>query len=168
MTSENPALCWLSTWMGDRRLIACTLKRWAGGCFPETVEIPDSAKVVIVRYQFYSDILKTSPIYYFMLLEYMCEVSKLMTIQKQRKLSLKKRVKKRLNTESPMLREIWTTFSITVNKCFLPLQWNFSVRLTAVSHFVSQNLQAIDHPVPEINNYHNCHMAFLHKYTWIL
>ena len=71
--------------------------------------------------RFYSDIVKTLPTYYFMLLEYMCEVSKLLTIQNPRKLSLKKRLKMRLNTEFPMLRGNWTTFSITVGKYFLPL-----------------------------------------------
>ena len=54
---------------------------------------------------FFSDIVKTACIYYFMLREYMCEVLKFLTIQNQRKLSLKKRSKKRLNTEFPMLRE---------------------------------------------------------------
>ena len=62
-------------------------------------------KAVIARYPFSLDIVKTSPIYYFMLLEYMCEVLKLLTIWNPRKLSLKKKLKKRLNTEFPILRE---------------------------------------------------------------
>ena len=82
----------------------------------------------------------------------MCEVSKLLTIQNSRKLSLKEKLKKRLNTEFPMLRENKTKFSITVNKYFLPLQLSFFVRLKAVSHFIAQNLEAIDHPVLEIKN----------------
>ena len=82
----------------------------------------------------------------------MCEVSELVIIQNPRKLSLKNKLKKRLNTEFPMLRESWTTFSITVNKYFLPLQSKFTVRLKAVLYFISWNLQAIDYPVPEIEN----------------
>ena len=39
---------------------------------------------------FSSDIVETLPTYYFMLLEYMCEVSKILTVQKSRKLSVKK------------------------------------------------------------------------------
>ena len=46
-------------------------------------------KVVIARYRLSSDIVKTLPIRYFMLLEYMCEVSKLLIVQDPRKLSLK-------------------------------------------------------------------------------
>ena len=84
------------------------------------------------------------------------------------KLSLKKKLKKRLNTEFPMLRENWTTFSIIVNEYFLPLLSNFLLRFKAVSHFISQNLEAIDPPVPEIKNYNDRHMAFSHKYTWTL
>ena len=67
-----------------------------------------------------------------------------------------------------MLRENWTAFSITVDKYFLPLQSNFCVRLEVVSHYISQNLEAVDHLVSEIKNYNECHMAFSHKYTWIL
>ena len=85
-----------------------------------------------------------------MLIEYMCDVSKLLTVQNPRKWSLKKKLKKRLNTEFPMLRENWTTFSITVNKYFLPLQSKLFVKLKAVSHFILQNWEAIDHPVSEI------------------
>ena len=86
---------------------------------------------------FYSShVVKTLPIYYFMLLECMCEVSKLLIIQNPRKLSLKKKFKKRLNTEFPILCENWTIFSITVNRYFLPLQSNFHARLKAVLHFV--------------------------------
>ena len=40
-----------------------------------------------------------------MLLEYMCKVAKLLTVQNPRKLSLEKKFKKRLNTEFPMLSE---------------------------------------------------------------
>ena len=127
-----------------------------------------SFKVVIVRYRFSSDIVKTLLIYYFMLLEYMREVLKLLTIQNPRKLSLKIKLKERLNTELPMLLENWTTFSITVNKYFLPLQSNFVVRLKAVSYFDSQNLEGIDHPLPDIKNYNYRHMAFSQKYTRIL
>ena len=115
-------------------------------------------KVIIARDRFYLDIVKTLPIYYFMLFEYMCEVPKLLTIQNPGKLSLKKQLKKRLNTEFPMLCKNWTTISITVNKYFLPLQPNFYVRSKAVSHFVSQNLEAIDRPVLEIKNYNDHHM----------
>ena len=52
-----------------------------------------------------------------------------------------------------MRRENWITFFITVDKHFLPLQSNFFVRLKAVSYSISQNLEAIDHPVLEIKNY---------------
>ena len=67
-----------------------------------------------------------------------------------------------------MLRENWPIFSFAVTKYFLPLQSNFVVRLEAVSHFISQNLEAIDHPVSEINNYTDRRVAFSHKYAWIL
>ena len=97
-------------------------------------------KVVIVRYRFSSDIVETSPIYCFMLLEYMCEVLKLLTIQYPKKLLLKKKLKKKLNTEFSMLRENLPTFSITINKYSLPLQSKSVVRLKAVSHYISQNL----------------------------
>ena len=80
----------------------------------------------------------------------MCQVSKLLIIENPRKLPLRKKLKKRLNTELPMLHENLPTFSITVSKYFLPLQSNFFLRLKAVSHFISQNLKAIDGPVPEI------------------
>ena len=51
-------------------------------------------------------IVETLPSCYFMLLDYMCEVSKLLTVQNPRKISLKKKkLKKRLNTEFPMLGE---------------------------------------------------------------
>ena len=40
-------------------------------------------KVIIAGYRFSSDIVKTLPIYYFMLLEYMCEVSKLKKEEKK-------------------------------------------------------------------------------------
>ena len=53
-----------------------------------------------------------------------------------------------------MIRENWTTFFITsVNKYYLPLQSNFLVKLKAISHCISQNLEVIDHPVPEIKSY---------------
>ena len=55
--------------------------------------------------RFSSNFVKTWPIYYFMLLEYMRKVSKILTIQNPRKLSLKKKFKKRLNTEFRILRE---------------------------------------------------------------
>ena len=67
-----------------------------------------------------------------------------------------------------MLREKWTRFSITVNKYVLPLESNIFVRLKAISHFILQNLEAINRPVSEIENYNDCHMALLHEYTWIL
>ena len=63
-------------------------------------------------------------------------------------------------TEFPMLCENWTTFSITENKYFLRLQSKFFVRLKAVSHSISQNLEAIDHAVPEIKNYNYRHGIF--------
>ena len=88
-----------------------------------------SFKAVIARYRFSLDIVRTLPIYYFMPFEYMCEVSKLFTIRNPRKLSFKKKLKKRLNTEFSMLHENWTTFSITVNKYFLPLQSNFFCKI---------------------------------------
>ena len=50
-----------------------------------------------------------------------------------------KKLKKRLITEFPILRENWTTFSITVNKYSISLQSNFFLRLKAVSQFISQN-----------------------------
>ena len=56
-----------------------------------------------------------------------------------------------------MLRENWTTFSITANKYFLPTQSNFIIRFKAISHFTSQNLEAIDQPVPEIKNDNDRH-----------
>ena len=62
-----------------------------------------------------------------------------------------------------MLRENWTTVFITVNEYFLPLQPNLLVTLEAVSRFISQNLKAIHHPVPEIRNYNDCHAAFSHQ-----
>ena len=37
-------------------------------------------KVVIAKYQFYSNIFKTLPIYWFAIFEYMCEVSNLLII----------------------------------------------------------------------------------------
>ena len=125
-------------------------------------------KVVIARYRFCSDIIETLPIHHLMFLKYMCEVSKLLTIQNTIKLSLKKQLKKRLKPAFPVLRENWTTFSITINKYFWPPQSSLFVRLKAVSQFISQNLGATDHPVPEIKNYNDRHMAFSHKYTWIL
>ena len=48
-------------------------------------------KVIIARYLFSLDIVKTLHVYYFMLIEYMCEVSKLLTIQNPTKLPLKKK-----------------------------------------------------------------------------
>ena len=82
----------------------------------------------------------------------MSEDSKLLTIQNSKNLWLKKKLVKRLNIEFPMLFKNWTEFSITVNKYILPLQSNFFVRLKTDSHFISQNLEAIDRPVPEIKN----------------
>ena len=67
-------------------------------------------KVVIAMYRFSSDVVKTLPIYYFKLLEYMCEVLKLLTIQNPREFSFKKNLTKRLNTEFPIQRENWITF----------------------------------------------------------
>ena len=64
-----------------------------------------------------------------------------------------------------MLRENWTTFPITVKKYFLPRQSNFNVSLKAVKHFISQNLEAFDHPVLEIKSYNDRQMTFSHKYT---
>ena len=63
-----------------------------------------------------------------------------------------------------MLCENWPTSSITVNKYFLLLESTFFVSLKTVSHFIWQNLEAIDHPIPEIKNYNDRHMTFLHKY----
>ena len=114
-------------------------------------------------YRFSLDIVKTLPIYYLMLLEYMWAVTKLLTIRNSRKLSLKKQLKNRLNTEFPMLRENWPTFFITVDKYFLSLQSNSFVRLKAVLHFISRILEAIDHPVSEIKNYNDCHIEFCVK-----
>ena len=131
-------------------------------------DVANAIKVVIAMYRFSSDIVKTLPIYYFTLLEYVCEVLKSMIIQNPRKPWMKKKLKNRLNMEFPMLRESWTTFSITVNQYSLPLQSNFFVRLKTVSHFISQNLEAIDHPIPEMKNYNDFHMVFSHKYTGIL
>ena len=54
------------------------------------VEIePVLFKAVITEYQLSSDIVKTLPIYYFMLLEYIWEFSKLLITQDSKKLSLK-------------------------------------------------------------------------------
>ena len=64
-------------------------------------------KVVIARYRFSSDIVKTLRIYYVIILECMCEVSKLLTIQIPRKLTLTKNFKKRLNTEFPCHAKIF-------------------------------------------------------------
>ena len=96
-------------------------------------------KVVIARYRLSSDIVKTLTVHYFMFLEYMRKVSKLLTIQNPRKLPLQNKVKKRLNMGFPMLRENWTKFSITVNKYLSPIQSNFFVRLKTMSHFILQN-----------------------------
>ena len=52
-----------------------------------------------------------------------------------------------------MLRENWTMFSITVNKYILPFQPNFAVRLWAVLHFDSQNLESLDHSISEIERF---------------
>ena len=120
-------------------------------------------KVVSARDRFYSKIAQILPIYYLRLLEYMCEVSRLLTVQDARKLSLKNKLKQRLNMEFPMLCENWTTFNITIHKYFLTLQSKFYGRLKVVSHFMSQNLEAIDHPLPEINNYNDRHMVFQHS-----
>ena len=65
-----------------------------------------------------------------------------------------------LHAKLSMLRENWTIFSIVVNKYFLPRESNFYVRLKAVSHFISQNLEAINRPDPKVKNNN--------KYTWIL
>ena len=81
---------------------------------------------------------------------------------------IEKKLNNWLKTEFPILCENWTSFSITVNKYFLPLQSNSFIRLKVVLRLISQNLQDIDHPVPEIKKYNDRHMAFLHKYTWIL
>ena len=62
-------------------------------------------KVVSARDRFYSKIAQILPIYYLRLLEYMCEVSRLLTVQDARKLSLKNKLKQRLNMEFPMLCE---------------------------------------------------------------
>ena len=95
----------------------------------------------------------------------MCEVSKLLTVQNTKKLSLKNKFRKRLNTKFPdWLWENWPIFSIIINKYFLPRRSNFFVRLNAVSYFISQNLEVIDYLVPEIKNYNYLHMAFSHKY----
>ena len=90
----------------------------------------------IRQLQFSLDVVKTLAIHYFMLLECMCEVLKLLTTQNPKKI-LKIELKKGLNTEFPMLREHLTTFFITVNKYFLPLQSNFFVTMKAVLHFIS-------------------------------
>ena len=57
------------------------------------------------------------------------------------------------------------TFPITVNEYFLPLQSNFLVKLKAISHFILQNLGAFDHPVAEMKNYNDRHMAFSSEYS---
>ena len=49
------------------------------GCLGKT-----EIEVVIAKYRFSSDIVKILPIYYIVLLEYMCEVLKLLTIQNPR------------------------------------------------------------------------------------
>ena len=91
-----------------------------------------------------------------------------------KKIIIEIKLKKKLNTEFPMLLENSTTFFITVNKYFLPLQSNFFVRFkadltsTLHPHFISQNLEAMAHPVPEIKNYNDYDIGFSHKYTWIL
>ena len=64
-----------------------------------------------------------------------------------KKIIIEKKVEK---LEFPMLHENWPTFSITVNKYFLPLQSNFFVKFKGLLHFISQNLEAIDRPVPVI------------------
>ena len=64
-----------------------------------------------------------------------------------------------------MLRENRPTFSIEVNKYCLPLQSNFFLKSEVVLHFILQNLQAINHAIPEIENYNDRHKAFPHQYT---
>ena len=56
----------------------------------------------------------------------------------------------------------------TVKKYFVPFQLNFFVGLKTVSHFYSQNLEVIDHLVPEIKNYYYRHMAYSHLHLNIL
>ena len=51
-------------------------------------------EIVIARYQGSSHIVKTLTIYYFMLIEYMREISKLLIIHIPTKLKLKKKLKK--------------------------------------------------------------------------
>ena len=64
-------------------------------------------KVVIAGNLFSSDIVKLLLIYYYMLLEYMCKVSKLLIIQNPRKLSLKKEVKHRIPYAAQKLNYIF-------------------------------------------------------------
>ena len=103
-----------------------------------------------------------------MLLEYVCEVPKLLTIQNPRKLSLKKKLKKRINTEFPMLRENWTTFSITVNKYFLPLQSKFFCKFKGCFALLLTKFKDNWQSSSRKKNYNDCHMEFSHKYIWIL
>ena len=88
---------------------------------------------------------------YCMLLQYMCEVSKLLTISNPSKSSLKK-VEKEVKHGLPYAtRKLNDVFRHIINKYFLLFASNFFVScLIAVSHFILQNLEAIDHPVPEI------------------
>ena len=94
----------------------------------------------------------------------MCEVSKLLTIRNPRKLSLKKKLKKRLNTEFPMLRENWTTFSITINNYFLPLQSNFFCKIEGCFTLHLAKFRGNWPSSSGDKNYNVRHMAFLHKY----
>ena len=55
--------------------------------------------------------------------------------------------------EFPMLREKWIALFVTVSKYFLPLESNFFVRFEAVSHYISKNLEAVDHLVSEIKGF---------------
>ena len=92
------------------------------GCWQRhRLETRLSLQVLMARYRFFVDIVETLRIYYFMLLEYVCKVSKLLTIQKSRERFEKNRLKMRLNMKFPMLRENWTTFSITGNEFFLTI-----------------------------------------------
>ena len=89
------------------------------------IENHEMFKVVIARYRFSLDSVKTLHTYYLTLLECMCKVSELLTTRNSKKLSLNKNL---LYTGFPTSQEKSTLFLIAVNKSFLPCQRNLFVR----------------------------------------
>ena len=79
------------------------------------------------------------------------------------KIIIDKKVEKEVKHGIPYAtRKLYFIFHHS-KKYLLPPQSNCFVRLKSVSHFISQNLEAIDHPVPERKNY-DCYMEFSQKH----